>query len=336
MNPLTSVLAVGTLACGLAVMLGSGRADEPAPPGKSVKPGTETASAPTKPVPLKSAGLIKFNKQGTVVVDKQGKRVLLESHVVLREGALELLCCLKQTKEHEAILSVDAKAYVVHAALLALGAEPGGPATFDPEFKPATGQQIDVYLQWTDAEGKPRREKAQTWIRNYTGRFFVEPLASLPPEVKIDEREELRYDPDGKELIWYGPMSPAQKEKLLKMSKDKNFRSAVEAIASRARVQGMEAEWVFTGSGFYVNEETGEKYYRAEDGDLICVANFPSALLDVTVKSGTGNEDLMYEAWTEKIPPVGTAVTIELIPVFPKEPAKTEAADPAPKSTPPK
>jgi len=52
---------------------------------------------------------------------------------------------------------------------------------------------------------------------------------------------------------------------------------------------------------------------------LICVANFATATLDLSASSSAANDDLMFEAFTEKVPPIGTKVTIELIPVFKDE-----------------
>ena len=69
--------------------------------------------------------LIPLNKQHTVLLDRAGNKLLLRAKVVLRDGILEMLCCPKQTKEHESILAVDAKAFIIHAGLLALGAKPG-------------------------------------------------------------------------------------------------------------------------------------------------------------------------------------------------------------------
>ncbi len=40
--------------------------------------------------------------------DPKGKRVIVRARVVLREGVLEHLMCLKGTKEHEAIVATDA------------------------------------------------------------------------------------------------------------------------------------------------------------------------------------------------------------------------------------
>jgi len=75
------------------------------------------------------------------------------------------------------------------------------------------------------------------------------------------------------------------------------------------------ANWVFVGSGYYLDERTGKKAYIAEGGDLICVSNFPDSMLDLAIKStDKQNEGLLFEAWTEPIPPRGTDVTMELVP----------------------
>ena len=271
------------------------------------KPAAKAAPG-EKPTPL--------NKKGTVLLDKKGKRLLLKTEVVLDQGMLELLCCLKQTKEHESILSLDAKAQEVHAALLALGANPGTPVRFNPKFEPPTGPKIDVFLNWTDEMGKAHRVPAQSWIRNAIHRFWAEKMDSLPKEIKLPENSDLKYDRKLKELSWYGPMTVEQKEQFLALSDDKAFRTAIESFFEQSQSREMKADWVFAGSGFYADEDSGRKYYLAEDGDLICVANFGSATIDIAVKSSAEGSDLMFEAWTEHIPPKGTPVTIELIPVL--------------------
>jgi hypothetical protein len=72
--------------------------------------------------------------------------------------------------------------------------------------------------------------------------------------------------------------------------------------------------WVFAGSGFWQDEETGKEYYKAESGDLICVSNFSTAMLDIPVESSQVNDGLMFEANTEKIPRLGTPVRVVLKP----------------------
>lgn len=78
--------------------------------------------------------------------------------------------------------------------------------------------------------------------------------------------------------------------------------------------KAMEHPWVFGGSGFWTDERTGKQYYLAEGGDFICVSNFPSAMLDLPIQSTEKNNALLFEAFTERIPPPGTPVTIVLTP----------------------
>ncbi|MBN2021905.1 MAG: hypothetical protein JW809_03860 [Pirellulales bacterium] len=78
--------------------------------------------------------------------------------------------------------------------------------------------------------------------------------------------------------------------------------------------QAMTYPWVFAGSGFWKDEETGTEHYQAESGDFICVSNFPSAMLDLPVPSTDKDNALLFEAFTERIPPLGTPVTVVLTP----------------------
>jgi len=259
--------------------------------------------------------LVPLNKSETVLMDVKGKRLLLKSEVVLREGLLELLVCLKRTKEHEAILALDAQAKIVHAGLLAIGAQPGSPVRWQPDYQPASGQQIDIFFTWTDEQGKLHRDPAQSWVRHATRRYYVEKLENLPDTFQLPADAELKWDAKHKELLWYGQMSETQRDTALKLSKDKAFQDAVKSFFKQSQVREMKASWVFAGSHFYVDEKTGEKFYQAESGDLICVANFATATLDLSASSSAANDDLMFEAYAERIPPLGTKVTVELIPV---------------------
>ncbi|MEK6247602.1 MAG: hypothetical protein N2C12_05435, partial [Planctomycetales bacterium] len=48
------------------------------------------------------------------------------------------------------------------------------------------------------------------------------------------------------------------------------------------------------------------------DSDFVCVSNFPTATLDLTVESPKENANLLYEAFTENIPPKGSPVRLTL------------------------
>lgn len=70
--------------------------------------------------------------------------------------------------------------------------------------------------------------------------------------------------------------------------------------------------WVFGGSGEWTDPETGEKYYYAEGGELICVSNFSTATLDLPIASPQDNQNLWFEPFTERIPELGTEVYLIL------------------------
>lgn len=70
--------------------------------------------------------------------------------------------------------------------------------------------------------------------------------------------------------------------------------------------------WVFAGSGFWKDPADGKEYYQADGGDLVCVSNFPTALLDLPIESSQSNEALLFEAFAGRVPPRNTAVEMIL------------------------
>ena len=78
---------------------------------------------------------------------------------------------------------------------------------------------------------------------------------------------------------------------------------------------------MFAGSHFFQDPDDPKKppYYMANGGDMICVSNFASAMLDLPIDSSKDNADLNFEAWTERIPEKGTKVTVILEPVLEKK-----------------
>lgn len=182
--------------------------------------------------------------------DPAARRLVLRARVALREGTLEHLLCLKNTKEHEAILATPAQPKLIHAGLLLTGAEPGHPVRYKPNFQPPTGPAIRIELEWKE-QGKARRADARHWIRDDHTR---KPLAK---------------------------------------------------------------DWVFAGSELYTDPVSKRTLYAADDGDLITVANFPSAILDLPFASTSNDADRAFEANTSAIPPRGTPVTMYLQPARP-------------------
>jgi hypothetical protein len=139
--------------------------------GDAAKPAEAAPAEPPaqpvkKPLSKDPPGMKRLSPEYDVWIDPQKKRVVMDGTVCLRQGNLEMFACLKGTKEHESVVFVDTKAFIVHAGLLAVGAKPGSPARFQPEYHPATGTPIDITLVWTDEKGKVQRERAQQWVRD--------------------------------------------------------------------------------------------------------------------------------------------------------------------------
>jgi len=144
-------------------------------------------------------------------------------------------------------------------------------------------------------------------------------MEMLPRDLQLPKNTELRYDRKLKELSWYGPMTVEQQDELTALSDDKDYRAAIQSFFEQSQPREMQADWVFAGSGFFKDKETGKETYLADEGDMICVANFGSAMIDVAMPSTSENADLQFEAYTERIPPKDTPVTVELIPVVAPE-----------------
>jgi len=219
----------------------------PTTPGKLGPPlGEDVAKlTPLQPAPV-------------IWIDRDKHRVVMLGQVCQTSAILEMFACPSGTKEHESVVVIPARARDVHAGLLAVGAKPGSPVQFHPQYKPASGTEIEIDVRWKDEKGTVRSAKAQEWIRN------------------MNTKKPMRYN------------------------------------------------WVFAGSSFWTDERTGRKYYQAEGGDLICVSNFPSALLDLPIESSQSDSNRLFEAFTEKIPPLGTPVTVILKPKLQKKPEKKE------------
>ncbi|MBX7167756.1 MAG: YdjY domain-containing protein [Pirellulales bacterium] len=108
-------------------------------------------------------------------------------------------------------------------------------------------------------------------------------------------------------------------------TKRRRSARAQEWIRDVQAQAAMKQPFVFAGSGFWEDAERKQRHYLGEDGDLICVANFPSAVLDVPIQSSQANEQLMFDAFTDRIPPEGTEVGIMLAP----KRSKTQASAPS-------
>ncbi len=88
--------------------------------------------------------------------------------------------------------------------------------------------------------------------------------------------------------------------------------TAQEWVRNTKTGRQLEAEWVFAGSGFWRDPADGGEHYQADGGDMICVSNFPTALLDLPLESSESNEALLFEVFAGRVPARGTDVELVL------------------------
>jgi len=221
--------------------------------------------------------LVPPNSADRIWIDKTKRQLLVDGYVTLQEGYLEMFACPVGTKEHESVVAVESRAFLIHTGLLALGAKPGNTAIFMPELRPVlaydfffsdmvirysspdffppTGTQIEVSVRWRDQQGQWQQARAQDWI--------------------LDGNTE----------------------------------------------KPMTQPWVFAGSGFWLDERTGKEHYLAESGDLVCVSNFSTAMLDIPIESSNTNDGLIFQANKDAVPPIGTPVRVIFEPIVDKKTA---------------
>jgi hypothetical protein len=96
---------------------------------------------------------------------------------------------------------------------------------------------------------------------------------------------------------------------------------AREWVRNAKSRKDLDSDWVFAGSLFVPDplDKNVPPTYAANGGDLICVSNFPTAMLDLPINSPKDNSDLSFEAHTERIPELKTKVTLVLEPVEDKK-----------------
>ncbi len=91
-------------------------------------------------------------------------------------------------------------------------------------------------------------------------------------------------------------------------------KPAQDWIRETKSKKALASNWVFAGSRLFNDpfDPKAPPYYLANDGDIICVSNFDTALLDLPYVSSKDNEQLNYEANTAAIPALETPVTLIL------------------------
>lgn len=89
---------------------------------------------------------------------------------------------------------------------------------------------------------------------------------------------------------------------------------AQEWIRNAKTMKQLDVDWVFGGSQLIPDPDNPDRqpFYAANNGDVICVANFPDAMLDLPISSSRDDAERSFEAFTDRIPPKETKVTVYL------------------------
>lgn len=213
--------AAAALAAALLAGCESGPDERPAPPPPTVAPQTAPAG-PARPAPPsapsgEAAARTALDRLRTgrevfphVRIDPERRLVEIDGSVPIDahdpetpEVFLELIACLPDSREHESLVVTRAKASHVHAALLAIGAEPGRPGGFVPVeggFRPLApeGHPVDVRIGYLGPDGEPAEDPAAAWIVNVeTGEPMGEAAWVFAGSRIVARRGESFYDADG-------------------------------------------------------------------------------------------------------------------------------------------
>lgn len=210
-----------------------------------------------------------------IKVNAEKGYVDVDAEVCLDGGALELIACTKNSKEHESIIAVLAEPVHMHMALLLIGAKPGTPATQRQVgegedkrwvFIPARGQKIHVSLLTPDAEGKMVERPIAD---------FIQHIEDETAFLDNDDRDEKKQD--------------------------RSFPTSEFLFVGSHLIE--------------TKEDQPRRYLAAESGNVISISTFGDEMLGLSEMFGHANGGLVWEINTDLLPKLGTKVTLRLKPV---------------------
>lgn len=182
----------------------------------------------------------------------------------------------------------------------------------------ATGRRVLVY-----AEVCLRQGPLEQLLTRKHRKEHEAILAADADARKIHEALILAGAKEGEPVRWLPKYQPASGTPIRVSLRYVGAQGKEKVVPARSWIKDIKtgkelaSDWVFAGSRLVENalDKDAPKHYLANDGDVICVSNFESALLDLPVKSSKADVDRGYEAWTERIPPLGTKVVVILEPI---------------------
>ncbi len=145
-----------------------------------VKAETATkAPVVVEPVSKLEEALKKLKLPG-VEINLKERCVDVDAFICLDEGALELIACIKDSKEHESIIAVEAMPKNIHTALLLIGAKSGNPAMQKPANEektrwihvPPKGGPVDISIVFKNKHGKQEERPISDFLEPFDGERY--------------------------------------------------------------------------------------------------------------------------------------------------------------------
>lgn len=189
--------ATGAMFYGLAAAAPAQEANTETSPASQKAEGPQPYRAPAAPAKAEMRG---------IKLDREAGHLDLDAKVVLREGEwLELLACTPGTREHESILTVEARPRDIHLALILLGLEPGKPLKWerldDGEVKvhPPTGPKVTISLRYEEDDQIKTVDANQWIVDQQTGRVMDDNVWLFAGSrfETFDGKEVYMADPNG-------------------------------------------------------------------------------------------------------------------------------------------
>ena len=226
------------------------------------------------------------------------------------------------------VVSMPAFAVLVMLVLVtaALGADPTA-KPLAPDRHPELKRLSPTDEVWIDAKEKRVVVGGEIAISKGPIEFFACPHGTKEHESIVSTRSSARlvhaallaiglvpgkpvsFDPD-----YVAATGPAVRVAMRWTDENGTIRElpAQEWVRDTRTGKPMQEQWVFAGSAFWTDSSDGKEYYQADGGDLICLSNFPTAMLDLPIESSQSNESLLFDAFDGRVPPRGTAVEMIL------------------------
>ena len=245
--------------------------------------------------------------------------------------AVQMACSPAQAQQTPPTKADEASGNVVEA--------PGNDENIDFEDSPHLDNRQTVTIEakwkrlgknqiWINHEDKQVMVRGRICLQEGPLEMFACPgttkahesvIASEAKASEIHASFEALGFPPGKPVQWDPKYTPAEGP-LVKIlvgwqEGDKFVQvNAREMVKVSGTDKPMEKDWVFGGSQIYTDNVSGEKIYYADSGEMVCLSNFSTAMLDVQIESSDSADGLLFEANKEKIPPPNTKVYMIFIP----------------------